>query len=55
MSLPSSHTKLSLSFVIMDLIMFVYYFTIEGYNLFVTIEFFFLVVIMENFLYGSLR
>ena len=47
---PSSHTKLSPSFVIIDPIVFVYYFTIEGYNIFVTIEFFPHVVIMEDFL-----
>ena len=41
LSLPSSHTKLSLLFAIMDPIVFVYSFTIEGYNVIVTIEFFF--------------
>ena len=50
LSLPSSHTKLSPSFVIVDPIVFVYCFTIEGYNVFVTIEFFPHVVIMEDFL-----
>ena len=45
-----SHTKLSPLLVIMDPIVFVYSFTIEGYNVFVTIEFFPHVVIMEDFL-----
>ena len=50
LSLPSSHTKLSLLFAIMDPIVFVYSFTIEGYNVIVTIEFFFShVVILEDF------
>ena len=45
LSLPSSHTKLSLLFAIMDPIVFVYSFTIEGYNVIVTIEFFFLMLL----------
>ena len=49
LSLPSSHTKLSPLFAIIDPIVFVYFFTIEGYNVIVTIEFFLHVVILEEF------
>ena len=49
LSLPSSHTKLSSLLAIMDPIMFVYSFTIKGYNVIVTKEFFPYVVILENF------
>ena len=40
--------SLSPSFVVMDLILFVYCFIIENYNVFVTIEFFSHVIIMED-------
>ena len=40
--------SLSPSFVVMDLILLVYCFIIENYNVFVTIEFFSHVIIMED-------
>ena len=40
LSLPSSHTKLSSLFVIMESMIFTYSFTIDGYDVTVTIEFF---------------
>ena len=49
LSLPSSHTKLSPSLVIMEPIVFVYLFTIEGYNVIITIEFFPHVLLLEGF------
>ena len=49
-SLSLSHTKLSPLLVIMDPIVFVYSFTIEGYNVIVTIEFFpHVLIILEDF------
>ena len=50
LSLSLSQAKLSPSFVVMDLILFVYCFIIEGYNVYVTIEFFPHIIIMEDFL-----
>ena len=49
LSLPSSHTKLSPLLVIMKPIVFVYSFTIEGYNVIVTIEFSPHVLVLEDF------
>ena len=49
LSLPSSHTKLSPLLVIMDPIVFVYSFTIEGYNVIITIDFFRHVLVLEDF------
>ena len=48
LSLPSSHTKFSSLFVIMEPIIFIYSFTIEGYDVTVTIEFFPLIVVLED-------
>ena len=47
--LPSSHTKLSPLLVIIEPIVFVYSFTIEGYNVIITIEFFPHVLVLEDF------
>ena len=47
--LPSSHTKLSPLLVITEPIVFVYSFTIEGYNVIITIEFFPHVLVLEDF------
>ena len=49
LSLPSSHTKFSLLFVIMEPMIFTYSFTIGGYDIIVTIEFFPHIVILEDF------
>ena len=48
-SLPSSHTKLSPFLVIMEPIVFVYSFTIKGYNVIITIKFFPYVLVLEDF------
>ena len=47
--LPSSHTKLSPLLAIMEPIVFVYSFTIEGYNVIATIKFFPHVLGLEDF------
>ena len=49
LSLPSSHTKSSPLFVIMEPMMFTYSFTINGYDVTVTIEFFPHIVVLEDF------
>ena len=49
LSLPSSHTKSSQLFVIMELMIFTYSFTINGYDVTVTIEFFPHIVALEDF------
>ena len=49
LSLPSSHTKSSPLFVIMEPMMFTYSFTINGYDVIVTIEFFPYIVVLEDF------
>ena len=48
LSLPSSHTKFSSLFVIMELMIFTYLFSINGYNVTVTIEFFPHIVVSED-------
>ena len=48
LSLPSSHTKFSPLFVIMEPIIFTYSFTINGYDVTVTIEFFPHIVVLED-------
>ena len=48
LSLPSSHTKFSLLFVIMEPMIFTYSFTIDGYDVGVTIEFFSHIVVLED-------
>ena len=48
LSLPSSHTKFSSLFVIMELTIFTYSFTINGYDVTVTIEFFSHIVVLED-------
>ena len=48
LSLPSSHTKFSSLLVIMEPIIFIYSFTIEGYDVTVTIEFFPRIVVLED-------
>ena len=48
LSLPSSHTKFSLLFVIMEPMIFTYSFTIDGYDITVTIEFFPHIVVLED-------
>ena len=48
LSLPSSHTKSSPLFVIMEPIIFTYSFTINGYDVTVTIEFFPHIVVLED-------
>ena len=48
LSLPLSHTKFSSLFVIMEPIIFIYSFTIEGYDVIVTIEFFPHIIVLEN-------
>ena len=45
---PSSHTKFSPLFVIMELEIFTYSFTINGYDVTVTIEFFPHIVALED-------
>ena len=49
LTLPSSHIKLSPLLAIMDPIVFVYSFSIEGYNVIITIEFFLHVLLLEDF------
>ena len=49
LSLPSSHTKSFPLFVIMEPMMFTYSFTINGYDVTVTIEFFPHIVVLEDF------
>ena len=48
LSLPSSHTKFSPLFVIMEPMIFIYSFTIDGYDVTVTIEFFPHIVVLED-------
>ena len=48
LSLPSSHTKSSSLFVIMEPTIFTYSFTINGYDVTVTIEFFSHIVVLED-------
>ena len=48
LSLPSSHTKFSPLFVIMEPMIFIYSFTINGYDVTVTIEFFPHIVVLED-------
>ena len=48
LSLPSSHTKFSSLFVIMEPIIFIYSFTIEGYDVTVTTEFFPHIIVLED-------
>ena len=48
LSLPSSYTKFSPLFVIMEPMIFIYSFTINGYDVTVTIEFFFHIVVLED-------
>ena len=47
--LPSSHTKSSSLFVIMEPIIFTYSFTINGYDVAVIIKFFPHIVVLEDF------
>ena len=49
LSLPSLHTKSSPLFVIMEPMMFTYSFTINGYDVTVTIEFFPHIIVLEDF------
>ena len=46
---PSSNTKLSPLLVMVDPIVFVYSFTIEGHNVIITIDFFPHVLVLEDF------
>ena len=48
LSLPSSHTKSSPLFVIMEPMIFIYLFTINGYDVTVTIKFFPHIVVLED-------
>ena len=48
LSLPSSHTKSSPLFVIMEPMIFTYSFTVNGYDVTVTIEFFPYIVVLED-------
>ena len=48
LSLPSSHTKSSPLFVIMEPMIFTYSFTINGYDVTFTIEFFPHIVVLED-------
>ena len=48
LSLSSSHTKFSSLFVIMEPAIFTYSFTINGYDVTVTIEFFPHIVVLED-------
>ena len=50
LSLPSSHTKFFLVFVIMEPIIFIYSFTIEGCDVTVTIEFFLILLCQKTLL-----
>ena len=45
---PSSHTKLFSLFVIMEPMIFTYSFTIDGYDVTVTIAFFSHVIVLED-------
>ena len=49
LTLPSSHTKSSPLFVIMEPMIFTFSFTINGYDVTVTIEFFLDIVVLEDF------
>ena len=49
LSLPSSHTKFSLLFVTMEPMIFTYSFTINGYDVTITIKFFPHIVVLEDF------
>ena len=49
LSLPSSHTKSSPLFVIMEPMIFTYSFSINGYDVTITIEFFPHIVVLEDF------
>ena len=48
LSLPSSHTKSSPLFVIMEPMIFTYSFIVNGYDVTVTIEFFPHIVVLED-------
>ena len=48
LSLPSSHIEFSPLFVIMEPMIFTYSFTINGYDVTVTIEFFPHIVVLED-------
>ena len=48
LSLPSSHTKFSSLFIIIEPMIFTYLFTIEGYDVTVIIEFFSHIVVLED-------
>ena len=48
LSLPSSHTKFSSLFVVMEAMIFTYSFTINGYDVTVIIEFFPHIVVLED-------
>ena len=48
LSPPSSHTKSSPLFVIMEPMIFIYLFTINGYDVTVTIKFFPHIVVLED-------
>ena len=48
LSLPSSHTKFSPLFVIMESMIFTYSFTINGYDVTITIEFFTHIVVLKD-------
>ena len=48
LSLLSSHTKFSLLFVIMEPMIFTYSFTINGYDVTVTIKFFPHIIVLED-------
>ena len=48
LSLPSSHTKFFSLLVIMESIIFIYSFTIEGYDVIITIELFPHIVVLED-------
>ena len=48
LSLPSSHTKFSSLFVIMEPMIFIYLVTINGYDVTVTIEFFPHIIVLED-------
>ena len=48
LSLPSSHTKFFSLFVIMESMIFTYSFTINGYDVIVTIEFFSHIVVLKD-------
>ena len=49
LSLPSSHTKFYSLFVIMEPMIFTYSFTINGYDITVTIEFSPHIVVLEDY------